>query len=226
MDTSHPISDPTLLTNLGSAFLDLFHEPRIVVVGTAGAGKTTTSRQLAALLGRRHVELDALFWNPEWIPNPRFQDCVAAALSERLWIVDGNYRRIRDILWTQATTLIWLNLPLSVVLYRVLARTARRLVTREEFLTGNRESLRMALSRDSVVRYSFETYRELRRDLPGWLSDPAFQHLKVVELRSRADVKSLLDHTRMLSTGMRHSGMTSPPAHDADGSVEQPQPSV
>jgi adenylate kinase family enzyme len=129
----------------------LFDQPRIVVVGTGAAGKITFSRELARLLGRPHIELDALFWGPKWVPNPRFRECVASAVNEQAWVVDGNYRRIRDVLWRRATALVWLNLSLPVVMYRVLARTVRRLATREEFLAGNRESLRMALSRDGIL---------------------------------------------------------------------------
>jgi ribose 1,5-bisphosphokinase PhnN len=41
---------------------------------------------------------------------------------------------------------------LTVVLWRVLTRTVRRVLTREELFSGNRESLRMAFfSRESVI---------------------------------------------------------------------------
>jgi predicted kinase len=39
---------------------------RIVVVGTAGAGKTTLARKIAALLGVPHIELDAINWQLGW----------------------------------------------------------------------------------------------------------------------------------------------------------------
>jgi GTPase SAR1 family protein len=41
---------------------------RIAVVGTTGSGKTTLARRLAQRLGQRHVERDALYWEPKWTP--------------------------------------------------------------------------------------------------------------------------------------------------------------
>ena len=44
--------------------------PRIVVVGVTGLGKTTIARQLASLFYLPHIELDALYWEPNWTPAP------------------------------------------------------------------------------------------------------------------------------------------------------------
>jgi adenylate kinase family enzyme len=40
--------------------------PRIAVVGTSGAGKTTLSARLASRLDCPHVELDAFQHGPNW----------------------------------------------------------------------------------------------------------------------------------------------------------------
>ncbi len=40
---------------------------RIVVIGTTGAGKTTLANLIAARLRYPHIELDAFFWEPNWI---------------------------------------------------------------------------------------------------------------------------------------------------------------
>ncbi len=39
---------------------------RIVVVGPSCSGKSTLASQLAALSGASFIELDALFWKPNW----------------------------------------------------------------------------------------------------------------------------------------------------------------
>ncbi len=60
------------------------------VVGSAGAGKTTFARALAARLGLAHVELDAIFHGPGWAPaEPEdFRRRVAAALpTDRLRLI-------------------------------------------------------------------------------------------------------------------------------------------
>ena len=44
---------------------------RINVAGDSGSGKTTVSRAIAARLGLKHVELDALFHGPNWSSAPK-----------------------------------------------------------------------------------------------------------------------------------------------------------
>lgn len=65
---------------------------RVIVVGTSGAGKRTLARQLAARYYLSHVELDRLFWKPDWQPRDYAEFCrlVQPALSGPRWIADGN----------------------------------------------------------------------------------------------------------------------------------------
>src|SRR5215210_7176988 len=77
---------------------------RISVVGTTGSGKTTLARQLSQRLVIPHVELDALYWEPNWVgaADPVFRERVEGALRGEAWVVDGNYSRVRDIIWSRA----------------------------------------------------------------------------------------------------------------------------
>lgn len=127
---------------------------RIVVVGTSGSGKTTTASRIAQRLGIHHVELDALHWEPDWTPAPLdvFRERVARALNGDAWAVDGNYSKVRDIVWSRTDTVVWLDYTLPVIMGQLVWRTLRRVFTREELWSGNRESLRTTLlSRDSIL---------------------------------------------------------------------------
>jgi adenylate kinase family enzyme len=160
---------------------------RIAVIGTACSGKTTLAARLAQRLGVRHVELDALNWQPNWTQTPTdvFRAHVADVLSTDTWVVDGNYRKVRDIVWTRADTIIWLDYPLPVILTRLFKRTLRRVITREELWNGNRETLRgTLLSRDSLLLWALKTYRRRRRETPLWLARPEYQHLALIHLTS------------------------------------------
>ena len=126
---------------------------RVVVGGETSAGKTTFSRALAARLGVPVIELDALFWGPNWTkPAPdAFRTRVAQRIAGDAWVIDGNYSAIRDLSWTRADTFIWLDPPFRVLLWRLFLRTNRRIASREELWTGsgNRERFANAyLSKD------------------------------------------------------------------------------
>jgi adenylate kinase family enzyme len=140
---------------------------RIVVIGTTGSGKTTLAERLAAQTGLRVVELDALFWGRDWQPAPLelFRHRVERETRDDGWIVVGNYGQVRDIVWPNADTLIWLDLPLSLVMWRLVRRTVRRAATREELWgTGNRETFRNSfLSRQSLLLWALKTHRRNRR---------------------------------------------------------------
>jgi adenylate kinase family enzyme len=98
---------------------------RVMVVGCAGAGKTTLARRLAHELGLPAISLDFHFWRPGWqIPGReawREQTVALAALPA--WVMDGNYSSTYDVRMPRAQYLIWLDYPRATGLRRVLLRT-------------------------------------------------------------------------------------------------------
>lgn len=98
---------------------------RVMIVGCAGAGKTTLARRLAEASGLPLVHLDFHYWRPGWqlpdLEDWRKRVCALAGASE--WIMDGNYSNTYDVRMPRADTLIWLDYPRSVCLRRVLLRT-------------------------------------------------------------------------------------------------------
>lgn len=160
---------------------------RIVVVGTTGSGKTTFAGRLAAKLNIPHTELDALNWGPDWTMRPadEFRVLVDQATRSDAWIVDGNYSRSRDIVWPRADTIVWLDYPLPLVLWRLWWRTLRRGIFREELWSGNRERLwEHFFTRDSLFLWALQTYPRRRREYPALLKAAEHRHLALVRLRS------------------------------------------
>jgi adenylate kinase family enzyme len=164
---------------------------RVVVIGTTGSGKSRLAAQLAERTGLRVIELDRLYWGRDWqgAPLELFRHRVERETRDGGWIVVGNYSQVRDLVWPAADTLVWLDLPFGLVMSRLLRRTVRRIVTREDLWgTGNRETIANSFfSRDSILYYAIRTHRRNRRRFTlecGFLA----KDKKVVRLQSPREV--------------------------------------
>jgi adenylate kinase family enzyme len=177
---------------------------RIVVGGSSCAGKTTFSRRLAQCLALPHIELDALYWLPHWVPRPphEFRALVAQAVAQEHWVVDGNYSAVRDLVWSRATTVVWLNYAFPLVFWRALTRTVRRGIRQEELFTGNRESLwRSFFSRESILWWVITTFRQRRRQYRALFNDPEWARLMRLEFCTASEAERFLGTLAMGGKG-------------------------
>jgi adenylate kinase family enzyme len=169
---------------------------RIVVVGPPGSGKTTVASDIARRLGLAHVELDSLWWDPNWTEAGSEEFCarLLPVVAADTWVVDGNYFSVgmRDVGWPHADTIVWLDLARWVTVPRVVWRTAWRGVRRMELWSGNRESLRLAMRPDSIIRYAWREHPKYNRRYEGMDDDPEYAQLTWVRLRSPHAVRQWL----------------------------------
>ena len=159
---------------------------RVSVVGTSGAGKTTFAATVAARLGVPHVELDGLHWEAGWVEAAPdvFRERAESAVAGDAWVIDGNYRVVRPLVWGAADTVVYLDLPLPTLLLRIVTRTARRSRSRELLWGTNRESARRLLTRDSLLLWLVTTHRRRRQEMAEDLRRPEYRHLSVHVFRS------------------------------------------
>ncbi len=161
---------------------------RVVVIGTSGAGKTTLARMLATRLGLPHIELDAINWQPGWRDltghDPaEFVRRVGAAIEAELWVVDGNYGPVREMIWRRATHLVWLDYERPVIMARVITRSLVRVVAGTELWAGNRERWRHLLQPSHPIRWAWSTWRRRRAETEERLRQPDYAGLVVLRLR-------------------------------------------
>lgn len=97
---------------------------RIVVIGSGGAGKSTFSRKLGAATGIDVIHLDTVFWRPGWVPTPKgeWERTVSEMARRDSWIMDGNFGGTREIRIRACDTVVMLDLPRRVCMYRVIKR--------------------------------------------------------------------------------------------------------
>jgi adenylate kinase family enzyme len=153
------------------------------------------ARNIAAHTGGPYIELDALHWGPNWtaVPTELLRERVELAVQSEKWVIDGNYRVVRDILWPRATTVVWLDYPFRVVAWRILVRTLNRSIRRIELWNGNRESLRTAfLSRNSVLLWMLQTHGKLRREYQALFSRTEYSHLTLIHIQTPRQAREWL----------------------------------
>lgn len=171
---------------------------RVVIVGTTGCGKSTLAGQLATLLKVPHVDLDALHWEPGWqeAPIDIFRERICNALAADGWVVGGNYGKARDLIWPRADTLVWLDYPLWLSLWRLFWRTVRRIITQEDLWgTGNRETWRIQFfSRDSLFVWAIQSHPRHRHTYPQLLAQPEYTHLRVFRFRWPSQTRQWLEN--------------------------------
>ena len=174
---------------------------RFNVIGTSGSGKTTFSKQLAALLAIPHIQMDALFWGPNWraSSDDEFFPKVRRALEQDAWVLDGNYIRTIPIKWARVECVIWLDYAFWRTTYRVLRRAVSRSISGEELWegTGNRETFRRSfLSRDSIVWYTMRSHAPTRRRIFALMAEPQYAGIRFVRLTTPKAAAAFLASVR------------------------------
>ena len=97
---------------------------RILIIGSGGAGKSTLSRQLGEKIGIEVFHLDKLHWRAGWTEPPKdeWEKIVSEVVAKDSWIVDGNYSGTMEMRIQHCDTVIFLDLPRTVCVYRALKR--------------------------------------------------------------------------------------------------------
>lgn len=92
---------------------------RIVVIGNSGSGKSTLASALASQNGLEHLDLDTLAWQPTDPPQRVSLEDATATLRDfsaahEAWVAEGCYADLVELLLSQATEFIFLDLPVDV----------------------------------------------------------------------------------------------------------------
>lgn len=173
---------------------------RIHIMGDSCAGKSTLGARLADALGVDFVDMDALNWLPNWVAlaetDPEeFDRRLHEATAGDDWVVAGSYTPFAQrVFWPRLETVIWLDLPLSLLLRRVIARSWRRWRTNELLWGTNYErfwpQLMVWRKDQSLVWWIVTQYKRRRRQMLEFMSDPRWAHIRFVRLTSPDEIEA------------------------------------
>ena len=170
---------------------------RINVVGTSGCGKSTFSKRLAEILQLPYVEMDKVFWKPQWTESTdeEFFSKLEESIKGEQWVLDGNYNRTRHLKWKRVQLVIWLDYSFPIALFRVFTRAMYRSIKREELWegTGNKESLRRSLlSRESIILWSIQTHKSNRKKYNSLMLDQRYSHIRFLRFSTPNEAEKFL----------------------------------
>ena len=111
-------------------------------------------------------------------------------------MTDGNKKAVRDLVWPRADTVVWLDYPVAVSLWRLgkraVWRTSKIKAEASDPSSSSSSSSggatpsvpRQMLSAAKGVLTALRSHRGQRREYPLMFARPENQHLAVVRLRS------------------------------------------
>ncbi len=167
---------------------------RIMVIGvSSGVGKSTFARNLGEAININVYHLDALYWKPNWVEAKKeeFIKAQQEIATQAQWVIDGNYTGTFDIRTKHADTIIYLELPLYVCLYRVVRRWLLNIgKTRIDMGEGCKEKLDW-----DFIKFIYTTYHARKKKMAE-----RFQKLQksgsikeIITLKNKKEIESFFN---------------------------------
>lgn len=162
------------------------------MVGSGGSGKSTFSKELGRITGLPVIHLDREYWRPGWEETPKdeWNARVVELLAGESWIMDGNFGGTREMRMQAADTIIFLDLPRRVCLYRILKRTLKYFgKSRPDMTEGCNERLDLEFI-GWVWNYKHRSRKRLLSQLES------IGEKRVIILRNQRQVSEFLSATK------------------------------
>jgi adenylate kinase family enzyme len=166
---------------------------RVLVLGSGGAGKSVFARRLGEMLNIEVKHLDKFYWRRGWTEPSKDEwlQTVIELTHGDSWIIDGNYSGTIEARIQRCDTIIFLDMPRWLCLWRVVKR---RLL----YPNGSRPDMAEGCPEQLNPEFLSWIWNYSRRSKPKIvrLINRYSENRRIVWLRSTAEVE------RFLSTGL------------------------
>ncbi|WDE06310.1 adenylate kinase [Thalassomonas viridans] len=164
---------------------------KVAVFGNAGAGKSTTSKKLAALTGLELYVLDKVKFSAGGaeVPHQQYLTAHAEILAKNEWLIDG-YGCLEST-WTrlaEADTLVYIDLPIQVHFWWVSKRFLKGLFQPPQGWPENTPLLKSTINSYRVL---WLCHKKLTPAYRKYVAEAA-KTKTLYHLRSKADIASFL----------------------------------
>lgn len=162
---------------------------KILIIGSGGAGKSTLARRLHEATGIELIHLDQIYWQPNWV-EPSKADWIKTVenLAEKdAWIMDGNFGGTLEMRLEKCDTVLFLDLPRTVCVYRALKRLIKyRGKTRPDMGEGCTEKFDF-----EFIKWIWNYPAKTKLKVENYLEKHTGK-IKIIRLRSSREIKKIL----------------------------------
>ena len=165
---------------------------RVMIVGQPGSGKSWLAVRLGSRLGLPVHHMDHIHWQPGWVERSAADKArlCAEVEAQDTWVFEGNFSTTAANRAARADLLVWLDLPVSLRLWRVTWRKIRGFgQQRPDMAPGCPE--RLGREAGAFYRYIWATRHSGRTRIAAVVA-AAPVGLEVVRLRHTRDVAAFL----------------------------------
>lgn len=180
-----------LLSDRKQAAAALGQANRVLVIGCSGGGKSTLAGMISSRFDLPFISMDReFFWLSGWVERSRLEQraLIAESVARERWIMDGNNSGSFDLRLPRTDLVIWVRLPRILCIWGAVTRWLKwRGRTRPEMAPGCTERVDLEFL-SYIWNYEKRHAPFVIRGLAAHSPD-----VPVVELKSRRDVRELLD---------------------------------
>jgi len=161
---------------------------RVVVIGCAGSGKSTLARRLAARTGLPLVERDAL----GALGSPDYLAAITRMAAGPRWILDAAPYYADELVYAAADTIVFLDYPKPVVLWRAARRTLRVEVLRRPAGAHRPQGWAALRDPEHALRWAWISHADRRREGLDLMARPGLAGTQILRFARPAAARRWL----------------------------------